>query len=43
VILVVPVPDPRLGRGLPAASLEMRLEGTDPQWRVERLIPRLAK
>jgi len=43
VILVVPVPDPRLGRGLPAASLEMRLEGTEPQWRVERLIPRLAK
>jgi len=43
VILVVPVPDPRLGRGLPAASLEMRLEGDEPQWRVERLIPRIAK
>jgi len=41
VVLVVPVPDPRLGRGLPAASLEMRQEGDD--WRVERLIPQLSK
>ena len=41
VVLVVPVPDPRLGAGLPAASLELREEGD--AWRVERLIPRLAK
>ncbi len=41
VVLVVPVPDPRLGLGLPAASLEMRQEGDE--WRIERLIPRLAK
>lgn len=41
VVLVVPVPDPRLGAGLPAASLELRLE--DDGWHVERLIPRLAK
>lgn len=41
VVLVVPVPDPRLGAGLPAASVELRLDGDD--WRIERLIPRLAK
>jgi len=41
VVLVVPVPDPRLGAGLPAASLEMHQDGD--QWQVERLIPRLAK
>ncbi|MEO5678177.1 MAG: hypothetical protein ABIS47_00750 [Acidimicrobiales bacterium] len=41
VVLVVPVPDPVLGAGLPAASLELRQE--DGAWRVERLIPRLAK
>jgi len=41
VVLVVPVPDPRLGRGLPAASVEMRQEAEE--WRIERLIPRLAK
>jgi hypothetical protein len=41
VVLVVPVPDPRLGRGLPAASLEMRLE--NDRWQVERLTPRVAK
>lgn len=42
VVLVVPVPDPRLGSGLPTASLELRQEGGDA-WRVERMIPRLAK
>jgi len=41
VILLVPVPDPVLGAGLPAASLEMRQ--ADGDWRVERLVPRLAK
>jgi len=41
VVLVVPVPDPRLGAGLPAASLELHQEGDT--WHVERLIPRLAK
>jgi len=41
VVLVVPVPDPVLGSGLPAASLEMREEAG--AWRIERLIPRLAK
>lgn len=43
VILVVPVPDPRLGRGLPTASIELRTEGEDGQWRIERLTARLAK
>lgn len=42
VVLVVPVPDPRLGSGLPAASLELREEG-EKTWRVDRLVPRLAK
>ena len=41
VVLVVPVPDPLLGAGLPAASLELRQE--DGNWRIERLISRLAK
>jgi len=41
VVLVVPVPDPVLGAGLPAASLELRQEADD--WRVERLVPRLSK
>ena len=41
VVLVVPVPDPVLGSGLPAASLELRQESDD--WRVERLVPRHAK
>ena len=41
VVLLVPVPDPVLGSGLPAASLELRDEAG--AWRVERLIPRLAK
>ncbi len=41
VVLLVPVPDPVLGSGLPAASLELRRE--DDRWRVERLVPRLAK
>ncbi len=41
VVLLVPVPDPRLGLGLPTGSLELRQEGE--AWRVERLIPRLAK
>ena len=41
VVLVVPVPDPALGPGLPAASLELSQEGED--WRVNRLISRLAK
>ena len=41
VVLLVPVPDPRLGAGLPAASLEMHQDGD--RWQVERLIPRLAK
>ncbi len=39
---MVPVPDPVLGSGLPAASLELRHED-DGGWKVERLIPRLAK
>lgn len=43
VVLIVPVPDPRLGSGLPAASLELRREGDDDSWHVERLVPRLAK
>jgi len=43
VVLVVPVPDPRLGRGLPAASLELRQDGVDGGWRVERLLPQLSK
>ena len=42
VVLIVPVPNPALGSGLPAASLELRREGDDGGWRVERLIPRLA-
>jgi len=42
VVLVVPVPDPRLGRGLPAASLELSQVG-DAGWRVERLLPQLSK
>ena len=41
VLLVVPVPNPVLGSGLPAASLELSQEGED--WRVERLVSRLAK
>lgn len=43
VILVVPVPDPRLGSGLPAASLELSQENEDAPWLVDRLIPRLSK
>ena len=43
VVLIVPVPDPRLGSGLPAASLELRRDGDDDAWHVERLVPRLAK
>jgi hypothetical protein len=43
VVLIVPVPDPRLGSGLPAASIELRREGGDNAWHVERLVPRLAK
>ena len=43
VVLMVPVPDPRLGSGLPAASLDLRQEGEDNAWHVERLVPRLAK
>ncbi len=43
VILVVPVPDPVLGRGLPTASLELSREGASGEWRVERLVRRLAK
>ncbi len=41
VVLVVPVPDPILGAGLPTASLELSQEGED--WRVDRLISRQAK
>lgn len=41
VVLVVPVPDPILGSGLPAGSLELTQEGED--WKVDRLISRLAK
>ena len=41
VILMVPVPDPVLGRGLPTASLELS-DGGAGSWRVERLIRRLA-
>ena len=41
VLLVVPVPNPVLGSGLPAASLELSQEGEE--WRVERLVSRLAK
>ena len=41
VLLVVPVPNPVLGAGLPAASLELSRKGED--WRVERLVSRLAK
>lgn len=41
VVLMVPVPDPLLGAGLPAASLELRQEADE--WRIERLISRLAK
>jgi len=41
VVLVVPVPDPILGAGLPAASLELSQEAE--VWRVDRLISRLAK
>lgn len=43
VVLIVPVPDPRLGSGLPAASIELHREGDDNAWHVERLVPRLAK
>lgn len=46
VVLIVPVPDPRLGSGLPAASIELHREGRDGNdnaWHVERLVPRLAK
>jgi hypothetical protein len=43
VVLIVPVPDPRLGSGLPAASVELRRQGDADPWRVERLVPRLAK
>lgn len=43
VILVIPVPNPILGSGLPGGSLELRQEGEDSQWRVDRLIARLAK
>jgi hypothetical protein len=43
VVLIVPVPDPVLGSGLPCASLEMRQDGDGGEWRVERLIPRIAK
>ncbi len=41
IVLVVPVPDPILGSGLPAASLELSQEGEE--WRIDRLISRLAK
>ncbi len=41
VVLVVPVPDPILGSGLPAASLELSQAGEE--WRIDRLISRLAK
>lgn len=43
VVLMVPVPDPVLGLGLPTASIEMTQEGPDAEWRVERLIRRVAK
>ncbi len=43
VILMVPVPDPALGRGLPTASLELSREGDDGDWRVERLVRRISK
>ena len=41
VLLVVPVPDPILGSGLPAASVELSQQGED--WKVDRLISRLGK
>ena len=43
VVLMVPVPDPVLGTGLPTASIEMTQEGADGKWRVERLVRRIAK
>ena len=43
VVLMVPVPDPVLGTGLPTASIEMTQEGADGEWRVERLVRRIAK
>lgn len=43
VVLMVPVPDPVLGSGLPTASIEMSQEGEDAAWRIERLVRRLAK
>ena len=43
VVLLVPVPDPVLGTGLPTASIELTQEGPDGEWRVERLVRRLAK
>ena len=43
VVLMVPVPDPVLGRGLPTASIELSQDGEDGDWRVERLVRRLAK
>ena len=43
VLLTVPVPDPLLGRGLPAATVELRQDGEDGAWRVERLVRRLGK
>ncbi len=41
VVLMVPVPDPLLGAGLPAASVELSQEAGD--WRIDRLVSRLAK
>lgn len=41
VVLVVPVPNPLLGAGLPAASIELRFE--DGGWHVDRMVPRVAK
>jgi hypothetical protein len=41
VVLIVPVPNPLLGAGLPAASIELHLE--DGGWHVDRMVPRVAK
>ena len=43
VVLMVPVPNPILGSGLPAASLELRQDGDGGAWRIERLVPRRSK
>ncbi len=43
VVLMVPVPNPILGSGLPAASLELRQDGEEGAWRIERLVPRRSK